>query len=107
MNLHKGPGIIEMPEGPLCKEDLAFKIPVGMDDLKIDQFNIFFFKEPDGEFRACTYDKPFDGISAFGDTKLEALKEFCTAMVGAIEVVEEDAKKPCQGLTYHWDPTLY
>ena len=59
--------------------------------LKIDQFNIFFFKEPDGEFRACTYDKPFDGISAFGDTKLEALKEFCTAMVGAIEVVEEDA----------------
>ena len=62
-----------------------------MEDLKIDQFNIFFWEEPtDGEFGACTYDKPFDGISAFGDTKLEALKEFCVAMVGAIEVVIED-----------------
>ena len=61
-----------------------------MMDLKIDQFNIYFWKEPDGECGAATYDKPFDGISAFGDTKLEALKEFCTAMIGAIEIAIED-----------------
>jgi len=60
-------------------------------DLKIDQFNIYFWKEPDGEYGATTHDKPFDGISAFGDTKLEALKEFCTAMIGAIGVVVEDS----------------
>ena len=58
-----------------------------------DQFNIYIWKEPDGEFGATTADKPFDGISGFGDTKLEALKEFLTAMLGAVEVVIEDAGK--------------
>jgi len=58
-----------------------------------DQFNIYIWKEPDGEFGATTADKPFDGISGFGDTKLEALKEFLTAMIGAIEVEIEDTGK--------------
>ena len=56
-----------------------------------DQFNIYIWKEHEGEFGATTADKPFDGISGFGDTKLEALKEFLTAMLGAVEVVIEDS----------------
>ena len=57
-----------------------------------DQINIYFWKEPDGEIGVTTADKPFDGISAFGDTKLEALKEFCVAMIGAIDVCIEDGE---------------
>ncbi len=30
------------------------------------------------------------GISSHGDTEIEALKEFCIAMQGALEVAEED-----------------
>ena len=55
-----------------------------------DQINIHIWKEPDNTFGATTADPPFNHISGFGDTKLEALKEFCIAMLGAIEVVIED-----------------
>ena len=55
-----------------------------------DQINVYIWKEPDGTFGATTADKPFDLISGFGDTKLEALKEFCIALLGAIEVEIED-----------------
>ena len=57
-----------------------------------DQMNICFWKEPDGEIGVTTTNKPFYGISGFGDTELEALKEFCIAMIGAIDVCIEDGE---------------
>ena len=57
--------------------------------------NVYTFKEPDnhrakGQWGASASSKPFEMISGFGDTELEALKEFCIALEGAIEVMIED-----------------
>jgi len=57
--------------------------------------NIYTFKEPEehgGQWGATTADKPFDGISGFDDTELGAIQEFCSALIGAIEIEMEDSK---------------
>ena len=54
---------------------------------------IYTFKEPDefgGQWGATTSDKPFELISGFDDSELGAVKEFCTALIGFIEVCIED-----------------
>lgn len=56
--------------------------------------NIYTFKEPEeygGQWGATTTEKPFDGISAFDDTELGAVKEFCVALIDAIEVEMESS----------------
>lgn len=58
--------------------------------------NIYTFKEPEdmgGQWGATTSDKPFELISGFDDSELGAVKEFCTALIGAIEVCIEDEPK--------------
>ena len=49
------------------------------------------FKSEDG-YGAMVETGPyaFTALSAFGDTELEAIKEFCVALIGAIEVEMED-----------------
>ena len=49
------------------------------------QLNIYIWKEPDGRFEVTTPDRPFDNISAFGNTKLKALKEFFILMLIELE----------------------
>lgn len=54
------------------------------------------FKEPMdfGEhWVATTSTKPFNGISGFDTSEPGAIKEFCTALIGAIEIEQEDANK--------------
>ena len=55
--------------------------------------NIYTFKEPEdmgGQWGATTSDKPFESISGFSDSELGAVREFCVALIGAIDVGIED-----------------
>ena len=57
--------------------------------------DIYTWEEPDDHgsmFGASTTEEPFAKITGFGDTELEALKQFCIAMVGAIQIEIEDSK---------------
>jgi len=65
--------------------------------------NIYTFKEPEdmgGQWGATTSDKPFELISGFNDSELGAVKEFCTALIGAIEVEEEDQETKISIFTF-------
>lgn len=55
-------------------------------------FSVYTWKEEGDGYGASIESGRFSGISGFGDTELEALKEFFTAMIGAIEVEIEDEK---------------
>jgi len=54
---------------------------------------IYTWKEPDedgGEWGASTMKMGFENISGFSKTELGAVKEFFTAMIAVIEIMEED-----------------
>jgi hypothetical protein len=50
---------------------------------------MFDYTEEDG-FICHTDKRPFEGISGIADTQIGALKEWCIAMQGAIDVYLED-----------------
>ena len=62
--------------------------------MKRNYLEIYFWKEPEeygGEWGASTAEEPFNNISGLAGTKLEALKEFCVALIAAIEIEIEDS----------------
>ena len=71
--------------------------------------NIYTFKEPEdmgGQWGATTSDKPFEGISGFSDSELGAVKEFCVALIVAIEV-EIEGVEPLWCIANLWSWFTY